>query len=133
MLVPHWVWQTFAVNTCIPSDRRCILRPRKDISHMTGMAAVGATPYSDCCCTPDPLACLYNSKLLSRDYHYQQSCEPNVGTTGGASVAAQSRRVGGGSVGPLSVVGLCSSSFLLRRISNFMKKNSEFLVWSPQR
>jgi len=55
------------------------------------------------------------------------------GTTGGASVAAQSRRVGGGSVGPLSVVGLCSSSFLLRRISNFMKKNSEFLVWSPQR
>lgn len=84
---------------------------------------IGATAYSDCYCTPDPLACSYNSKLLSRDYHYQQSCEPNVGTTGGASVMARSRRVGGGSVGPLSVVELCSSSVLLRHVSNFMKNN----------
>ena len=95
VLVPHWVWQTFAVNACIPSDPGCMLRPRKEISHTAGMTAVGSTPYSDCYCTPDPLACSYNSKLLSCEYHYQQFCEPNVGTTGRASVITQSRRVGG--------------------------------------
>jgi hypothetical protein len=58
---------------------------------MTRMTDVGATSYCDCYCTPDPLTCSYNSKLLSRDYHYKQSCEPNVGMTGGAIVTAQSR------------------------------------------
>jgi hypothetical protein len=31
--VPHWVWQTFAVNKCILSDHGYILTPRKDLAY----------------------------------------------------------------------------------------------------
>jgi hypothetical protein len=126
VLVPHWVWQTFAVNTFIRTvvSRLHVEATERYLTDDRNDGCLSCPVFCYCHCIPDPLACSYNTNLLSRDYHYKQSCEPNVGTTGRASVNSSKQTFGGGPVGPLSLAGLCSCSVLLRRISNLMKNNS---------